>query len=176
VDAGDDKFVFLESAGGGLFAQLMVEAAQEVDKSGSLVGSELDRALVHLRRQVETAPEAQWKVEVDGVDRSGHYIAVEAMNIRHAGPSVPLAPDADVGDGLLDVVLIRPEDRDDLHDYIDKRLAQHEIRLPAFMVYRGSRISMSVDDVPMRVDDKVVAKAGGKWKVSVDPATVKILG
>ena len=176
VDTGKLKLSFVESAGGGLFAQLMIEAGEHVDKAASLVGSELDRALFHLRRQVEEASTAPWKVKVDGIDRSGHFIAVEAMNIRHAGPSVPIAPDAEVGDGVLDVVLIRDDERDAMIDYIDQRLAQHEIKPPAFMTYRGNRIEMSVVGVPMRVDDKVVATDGGRWRITVDAGAVTLLG
>jgi diacylglycerol kinase family enzyme len=176
ADSGKRQMSFVESAGGGLLAQLMLDADEHVEKAGSLVGSELDRALHHLRRQVQEAPAAAWKVQVDGIDRSGHYIAVEAMNIRHAGPSVPIAPDAEVGDGILDVVLIRDEERDALMDYIDQRLAQHEIKPPAFMTYRGKRIELAVDRMPMRVDDRVVAEDGGTWRITVDPGAVTFLG
>ena len=176
VSDGDGELPFVESAGGGLFAQLMVEAREEVDRAGSLVGSEIDRALVHLRRQLEEASAADWQVEIDEVDRSGHYIGVEAMNIRHAGPSIPLARDADPGDGLLDVVLIRPDDRDALIEYIDQRLAQHEIKLPTLMTYRGTRIELEVVGVPMRIDDKVVEENGAKWSLTIEPGAVEILG
>ena len=176
VETDGAKLPFVESAGGGLFAELMVNAREQVDKAGSLVGSELDRALSHLRRQVEDVSAAAWKVEVDGIDRSGHYLAVEAMNIRHAGPSVPIAPDAEVGDGQLDVVFIREEERDAVIDYIDQRLAQHEIRPPAFMTYRGRRVELSVRGTPMRIDDNVVAADGGKWSITVDAGAVKLLG
>jgi diacylglycerol kinase family enzyme len=175
VQADDGELTFVESAGGGLFAQLMLEADEQVDKSGSLVGSELDRALFHLRRQVEDAEACAWRVEVDGIDRSGHFIAVEVMNIRHAGPSVPIAPDAQVDDGLLDVVLIRDDERDALIDYIDQRIAQHEIKPPAFMTYRGKRVELSVDGVPMRLDDKIVAEDGARWSIKVDAGAVTLL-
>jgi len=173
---GDRELLFVESAGGGLFAQLMIDASAEVDKAGSLVGSEMDRALIHLRRQIEEAPVPEWKVEVDGISRSGHFIAVEAMNIRHAGPSIPIAPDAETGDGLLDVVFIREDERDALVDYIDQRIAQHEIRPPAFMTFRGKHVEMSVRGAPMRIDDKVVADDGARWSISVDAGAVSILG
>jgi diacylglycerol kinase family enzyme len=175
VEAGKKKVSFVESAGGGLFAQLMIGAAEHVDNSGSLVGGELDRALVHLRRQVEEANASDWKIEVDGIDRSGTYIAVEVMNIRHSGPSVPIAPDADVGDGLLDVALARETERDALINYIDQRLAQHEIKPPAFMTYRAKRVEVSVSGVPMRIDDRVVAEDGGRWSISVDAGAINLL-
>ena len=176
VTTGKKKLSFVESAGGGLFAQLMIDAREEVDRAGSLVGGEIDRALVHLRRHVEEADAVQWKVEVDGIDRSGQFIAVEALNIRHAGPSIPVAPDAEVGDGVLDVVLIGPAEREALLDYIDQRLAQHEIKPPSFMTYRGKRVEIAVDGVPMRIDDKVVAEDGARWSIRVDAGAVTLLG
>ena len=49
---------------------------------------------------------ARWRIVADGLDLSGDYLAVEILNIRFVGPNVPLAPDADPSDGLLDVVLV----------------------------------------------------------------------
>ena len=47
-----------------------------------------------------------WRVEADGVDLSGDFLAVEIMNIGQMGPNLPLAPDAEPGDGFFDVVAI----------------------------------------------------------------------
>ena len=57
-------------------------------------------------------------VEADGVDLSGEYAAAKVMNIGAIGPRIPIAGDADPGDGLFDLVLMRAEDRDALADFV----------------------------------------------------------
>ena len=45
------------------------------------------------------------KIIFDNRDLSGRYILLEAMNIHSVGPNFWLAPPADPGDGLLDLVI-----------------------------------------------------------------------
>jgi diacylglycerol kinase (ATP) len=58
------------------------------------------------------------RVEADGEDLSGEYVAVEIMNIAAVGPRVLLAANADPGDARLDLVLVRDRDREALARYI----------------------------------------------------------
>ncbi|MEO8627522.1 MAG: hypothetical protein ABI612_05390 [Betaproteobacteria bacterium] len=48
---------------------------------------------------------------LDGNDISGVYIMFQAMNIQRVGPNLFIAPDADPGDGLFDVVLLAEDER-----------------------------------------------------------------
>jgi diacylglycerol kinase (ATP) len=54
-----------------------------------------------------------------GEELDGQFIAIEAMNIRQIGPRVVLAPGTDSSDGLFDLLLVRPEHRDALADYVE---------------------------------------------------------
>ncbi len=103
------------------------------------------------------------------------YLAVEAMNIRHAGASVPIAPNADPGDGLLDVVLIRKRARPGLMRYIEQRLEQRAVKRPRLKVRRGRRVELRVKDAPMRVDDQVVGHARADWKITLESASITLL-
>ena len=133
---------FIESAGAGVFAHLIDRADEEIEDSTTILGAEGDRALLLLRRIVAEAEADRWKVELDGRDLSGEYLAIEAMNTRFTGPKVPLAPDADPGDGLLDVVLIGPSDREALLDYLDGRLHDSAADLPRLPVERGRHLRL----------------------------------
>ena len=93
-----------------------------------------------------------YEVRADGEDLSGEYLAVEAMNIREIGPRVPLAPHADPGDGLLDLVLVEPDARAALVDYVASRGASVE-RLPAIS-RRVRRVIVSWPANDGHVDDK----------------------
>src|SRR5919197_5414426 len=93
---------FVESAGGGVFAEMVARAAEAPADSA---GDKVELGLRHLVDVAGDARAAAWQVEADGTDLSGGYIAVEVMNGKSLGPHVPLAPEADAGDGLLDLVL-----------------------------------------------------------------------
>jgi diacylglycerol kinase family enzyme len=92
---------FVESFGGGLFAEVLLRA-EDVEQQSDKV----DLGLRLLEDSLRDLPALEWELEADGVDASGAYLAIEAMNIRETGPNIPLAPDADPGDGVLDVAVL----------------------------------------------------------------------
>lgn len=136
VELPDGVTAFVESTGGGLFAEVLARA-KRVDKEGR---DKVELGLELLRELVEEEPSRHWELELDGIDVSGDLIAVEAMNVRETGPNVLLAPDADPGDGLLDFVLVRDDDRAALVAYIDARLASRPIGTPRLSTRRGRRL------------------------------------
>ena len=146
---------FVESVGCGVFAQLVARGQSEVDDNPlEFTGNEIDRALLLLRHILESSSVRRVELELDGDDLSGDYLLVEAMNIRHAGPNVPLAPDAVQGDGLLDVVAVTEDDRTPLLRYIAGRLAGSG-EVPALPVRRGRRLVMAYAATAVHVDDDI---------------------
>jgi diacylglycerol kinase (ATP) len=151
---GESRFV--ESSGGGAFADVLARA-EDVDADGE---EKVDLGLQLLRDVIAEAPSQPWTLEVDGADLSGELLAVEAMNVRETGPNVPLAPDADPTDGRLDVVRVRPEDRAGLVAYIDQRLGGDGAAAPRLPVHRGTHITIGPPrDRPFRVDDELWSDA-----------------
>jgi diacylglycerol kinase family enzyme len=156
---GDERF--LEAVGGGVFAELVRRGKDEVDDATVMVGRETDRALQLLRRILEEAQPAAWRIELDDHDLSGAYLAVEAMNIGFAGPNVPLAAEADISDGELDLVLLREEDRERLLDYVIGRVEGGSSLMPSLDVRRGRHLRMTPPDGwPIRIDDELVGLDG----------------
>ena len=97
-----------------------------------------------------------WKIDADGVDLSGEYIAVEVLNIRFVGPNLPLAPEADPSDGMLDVVLVGEADRKPLLAYVENRLHLASGQLPDLRVVPASIIEMIAPaGVQCHLDDQV---------------------
>ena len=133
---------FVESVGVGAFTELVTRGGQEVDENtASLTGHTIDRALLLLQRIVEERVPSSRRVEIDGVDLSGEYLLVEAMNTRLVGPNVPLAPGADYGDDQLDVVTVTQAERRVLTEYLEARLAGGADP-PLLTVRRGKRVTM----------------------------------
>ena len=156
---------FVESVGVGAFTELVTRGGQEVDENtASLTGHTIDRALLLLQRIVEERVPSSRRVEIDGVDLSGEYLLVEAMNTRLVGPNVPLAPGADYGDDQLDVVTVTQAERRVLTEYLEARLAGGADP-PVLTVRRGKRVTMRASPHELHVDDEPwdtdPAEAGG---------------
>jgi diacylglycerol kinase (ATP) len=155
VSAWED-FRFIESVGGGVFATL-IHGASKDEGLTLMTGAKGDRALALLEDVLEEAKPSRWEVELDGKDLSGDYVAVEAMNMRFVGPKIPLAANADPGDGLLDLVLVGEEERIALLEYVGGRLREAAAELPELPVHRGRHVRMrSVDGLPVHVGDDVI--------------------
>jgi len=71
------------------------------------------------------------------------------------GPNVPLAPDADPGDGLLDAILIGADERPTLRDYLDERLRLAGAAIPDLPVVRGREFRLAAPaGTPLHLDDE----------------------
>jgi diacylglycerol kinase (ATP) len=145
---------FVEGVGGGWIAELIARA-EEVEDEFRLLGRETDRALHLLADLLRDADAARWRITADETDLSGDYLAVEVLNIRFVGPNVPLAPEADPTDGLLDVVVVADADRDGILDYLDQRLNLASGVMPALRTARANRLHATAPaGTRLHVDDK----------------------
>jgi diacylglycerol kinase (ATP) len=153
-DGQDRRFV--ESVGCGLFADMMARFERKKDgrREPDSLGGELHDARTELRKLLAQSKPRQWHVDVDGKDMSGQYLLVEAMNIRRVGPNLDLAPHADPGDGLMDVVLVRddPADRSQLEWHLVTHAAG-DPEPPALAVHRARQVVLNVGDARVHMDD-----------------------
>lgn len=176
---GEERF--LESVGSGAFAELVRRGRNEVDETAAIVHRETDRALQLMASILREARAEDWQLELDDHDLSGSYLAVEAMNIPFVGPNIPLAGDAEMDDGELDLVLLRDEDRERLLEYVVGRVESASAVMPSLDVRRGRRVRM----VPpagwqLRIDDELVELDAGDDARAVDillrPGVVQVIG
>jgi diacylglycerol kinase (ATP) len=110
------------------------------------------------------------RVQADGEELSGEYIAVEIMNIRRIGPRVELAPAARGDDGLLDLVLVREEDREALAAYVEAGGGSDAPPPGITRRVRGARVSWP--SAGGHVDDEVWPKG----KAQAGDVSVAIAG
>jgi diacylglycerol kinase (ATP) len=111
---------FIESAGLGLFAPVLRDAQIE-EHAGGVDTGQLDLRSGRgdrMRRVLARYQAARRTLEVDGVAVSEDCLLVAAFNTPCIGPRLRLAPDADPGDGLLDLLLITERERKALADYL----------------------------------------------------------
>jgi diacylglycerol kinase (ATP) len=171
------RTLFVESIGGGIFGEVLSRAEGVEDAGVDVDGDEkVDLGVEMVREVVESLPAREWRVEVDGDDLSGELLAIEAMNIGQMGPNLPLASQADPGDGLLDVVLIREEDRSNLVAYLSQRMRELDPALPGLRRIRGERVVLGPPAEPrLHVDDRLwpaedAAPADGEVVVTCGPS------
>jgi diacylglycerol kinase (ATP) len=157
---------FVESAGSGVFTEMLLRAEAVDTSTGGSAKVELG---LRLLRDVLVEQEARpWRVEADGVGLSGEFLAVEAMNVRSLGPNVPLAPGADPGDGLLELVLVRPQDRDELVAYAEARLAERSAPALELEIRRAERIEVGPPEGwKLHFDDELLEHVGNGVSISL---------
>jgi len=160
---------FVESAGGGVLAELFARADE-----GS--GDKVEHGLEVLRDVLAEAPAAHWELDLDGTNLSRELLGMAAMNVREIGPEIMLAPAANPCDGLLDVVLLAEEDRDPLCAYAEERLGGRTAPTPPFGSRRGRALTvrpprgtaLHVDDEPWPADeDGLIVLRAGELRVNV---------
>ncbi|HZO47152.1 MAG TPA: diacylglycerol kinase family protein [Xanthobacteraceae bacterium] len=160
---------FVEAVGLGPLARMMqmpsLEFANGVD---SLRGGRRE-----LPKILRKAKPLNIDLMVDGKPVPGDLLSVEIMNIVYTGPGLPLAPSADPGDRMIEVVCVGPSDRRAMMDWIKE--PQH--RRPPVSVRRASRVDIVWRGDPMRIDDDVIEPPAEPTTISVmlERTAVKVL-
>lgn len=143
---GEDYF--LEATGYGLYADAL--ASYQPDE-----GKSVPRALSTLSKMMANYQPHDFQVSLDGKDISGCYLLLEVLNTSATGPRLVLAPDADPGDGLLDIVRIHEDHRNGLMKYVTGLLSETLDDLPSVEVTRGRKLELSWHGFPMHIDGEV---------------------
>lgn len=156
-DGRDDSFV--EAVGVGFIGAMLsqerkphVRAWRALREWISPHPNAWQRAANGIAQRVREHPSRHLAVVADGEDLSGEYVTVEVMNIRAIGPRILLAPDADPGDGRLDLVLVRPNDREVLANEIVARTTGAP-SVAKSLVRRVKRVEMQWPETTGHCDD-----------------------
>ncbi|AKT42908.1 diacylglycerol/lipid kinase family protein [Chondromyces crocatus] len=158
---------FLEGFGVGLFAYVMGELATSDHK-------ELPRARELIARAVREYSPGAFRIVVDGEDLSGEYLLAAVMNMCSVGPALRIAPEARTNDGLLDVVLLRPEARELFLEHLSHADHEEEITLPPHHARRAQHVRVCSERTWSNLDDSPRPLVGD-IDIEVDPAAVLFL-
>ena len=119
-----------------------------------------------LRERLGRFPPTKMKIVADGRDLSGELLIAEVMNIRFVGPNLDLAPNADPGDGLLDLVLLSRGHGRELADCLSDWIAGR-VSSPGVQVHRVRRVRMEWTGFPVHVDDEIWPPDESKIRLDV---------
>jgi diacylglycerol kinase (ATP) len=148
---------FIEGLGVGLFTQTMyrLDSRDNVDLAHADDTEEkLTSVLEILRERLQSSPVKTLKLMLDGRDLSGDYLLMEVMNVKCIGPNLYLAPEADPGDGFLDVVLLSKGEEDRLRRYLSACIEGKPCS-PDLSVHRGQHLQMEWEGSVIHIDDEV---------------------
>jgi diacylglycerol kinase family enzyme len=111
---------------------------------------------------VDTQEPFHTRVTVDGEMFEGEFLAVEVMNTPVIGPNIELAPDADPGDGQLDVVFIDPDVRDELAGFLQSLVNGEVGEMPSVEAIQGEKVRLEWAGLPLHYDARVFAVEEGQ--------------
>jgi diacylglycerol kinase (ATP) len=175
---------FIEGLGIGLFTDMMthLDARGNIDLAHLTEPEEkVTSVLEMLRVRLQTCPEIKLHVTVDSRDLSGEYILLEVMNIKSIGPNLFLAPGADPGDGLFDVVCLTRGAQETLSRCLEecKEGSQAPTGLP---VRKGKQIHIEWEGTPIHIDDQAWPESGANFPpsltvidITVEPHSLEFL-
>jgi diacylglycerol kinase family enzyme len=152
----------IEGLGAGAFTDTMsrLDARKNVDLAHhDDTDKKIISALQIMKIRLESCSALRLNLAIDGRDLSGDYVLLEAMNIRSVGPNLCLAPHADPADGLLDFVLVRDDEREQLNQYLSARIEGNQSS-PELTVERGRRLHIECDETRVHIDDDVWPRHG----------------
>jgi diacylglycerol kinase (ATP) len=155
---------FLEGIGFGIFPELMQSHSRE-DSQNQNPQDALKSALTTLLEVITNSEPTNCRVVADKEEWEGEYILVEIMNTSSIGPNLQLAPNANPGDGELDIVMIAENQRDELITYVKQKLsgkAAHN-----FQTIRAKKISVEWAGKYLHVDDQLI-KMDAPQKIEIE--------
>lgn len=169
---GDE--IFLEGVGMGIFPELIAEMKkQEVSPE-----EKLDRTLQVLLKIIKKYKAQKAKIELDDITIKGSFLMIEVMNTCYIGPKLQLAPEADPGDGYLNLVLIPENKKDELEAYVKSLIAgetSYDPRKLAISI-RVQKLKIKWKGSKVHVDDALDENySGGKIKMKILPGVMTFL-
>lgn len=148
VESPWDQRYFLEALGYGFYADTL--AAYRPDEGKSIL-----RGIDAIRETLVDYKPHACQMTLDGEDISGQYLMVEVLNTPAFGPRLKVAPDADPGDGLLEIVRIRQDFRDGWLDYLANLMTEDLEDLPSVERTRGKKLEIRWTGFPIHIDAEV---------------------
>ncbi|HEY2769795.1 MAG TPA: diacylglycerol kinase family protein [Solirubrobacteraceae bacterium] len=135
--AGDATFIGIASCG-------FDSDANRVANESKLIRGNLVYAYGALRTLASWRP-ARFEVTVDGESRSVSAYTIAAANSKAYGGGMMLAPDAELDDGLLDVVIVEDIPKLRFLRLLPSVFKGEHVHQPTVHVLRGARIEIRAD-------------------------------
>ncbi|MDR9457989.1 MAG: diacylglycerol kinase family protein [Salegentibacter sp.] len=160
----NDENFFLEGAGFGVFPEL-IRQMKDTGKDDETSDEKLKRTLKVLLEIVKNYKAQKANIKADGLKIKGTFLLVELMNIKYIGPNLEFAPNANVGDDFLDLVLIPEEKRKAFVEYVESLIngtSKFQDIGNFIKVLRVQKLKIKWKGSKLHVDDILIEDYDGK--------------
>jgi diacylglycerol kinase (ATP) len=158
---------FVESAGVGLFADALAVYGSSSNKN-------LWRGLIALVRVLADFRARRLRIEINGkVGQERAVFAVAANSFRIA-QGLPVAPEASLTDGELDLLVLGDLERREIIPYLRAIRQQLHLTLPKAHLYRGRSIEIAANrTMPVHVDDRERGRT--PVRIRAEPGALRVV-
>ncbi|MBI4788472.1 MAG: diacylglycerol kinase family lipid kinase [Chloroflexi bacterium] len=168
IDLGKirDRY-FTEAAGVGLFADALSIYGDNSVKN-------LFRVLVSVGRIVSSYRPHGIRLVVDGKPLVERAVLCAVANTYRTGSAVPIAPEAKVTDGQLDVVIVGDLKRSELLPYFRALRNKRHLNLPKVTTLRAREVCIEARHrMLVHADDRIIGKT--PVTITAEPKAIKVL-
>lgn len=165
---------FIEGFGCGIFPALMKRMMRRKDDDKAQADYALKLALEELRQLITEYTPLECTIATDEETHTGKFLMVEAMNMSHIGPNLKIAPAADVSDGLLELLIVREEERNLLTDFVNNHL-EDKPHVAAFKTIRSRKVKISCEGNDFHADDINFKPRKKSFKAGIKKSRLSVL-
>jgi diacylglycerol kinase (ATP) len=174
---GIERRIFFESAGWGIFSDLLKnkQTSSKIQKEEKKENKDKSaKAVERLLELIRLAIPKAFTFILDGKIKSGEYYWVEVMNSPLMGPSLHLAPEASPEDIFLDVFLIENGEEGMLRQFLEMNLLG--IPFTPEQTIKVKELWVKCDLDPHLDDEVFLSPSRSEWsKLSLLKRSVRII-
>jgi diacylglycerol kinase (ATP) len=177
ASSGLERKAFLETTGLGVFAELIL-AMQHWPQNAKMERAESrEEKFAHALKQLQAISREYQGIAVqlkaDHQAIRDRFLLLAVMNMELIGPRLPLAPQADPGDGFLDLVYVRVTDRDNLCRWLEGQSSGRNDGAP-FERRRCRRIEIGApNDALLHIDSYLMQKPEFPVIFEIEPGALE---
>jgi len=173
VRSAQGEQAFLESVGGGL-VPAVIDSMHADRGSNGHPAHELAQAQQRYRELLPLITPQRWTIKTDGVVFDDELVLLEVLNTGLVGPNLTLSPETSATDGLLSVVVVGEENRQNLATLLDAQSQGKPCAWP-LPVMHVRQVDIHGHDA-LHIDDKVHwPRALGGISLRVEPGALTLL-
>ena len=162
IDTGvvNDHF-FLNVCGTGFDVTVLDYAEAEKKKHRGLTPYLLGliKAIFHYRS-------VRLNLIADGEKEEGQFLVCSVANGRFIGGGIPICPKADIGDGLLDLVLIRDVHRWQIPFYLPGLMLSRDLKFRITRHRRVSEVIVEGKELRINIDGDIISMSRADFRIN----------
>lgn len=162
IDTGvvNDHF-FLNVCGTGFDVTVLDYAEAEKKKHRGLTPYLLGliKAIFHYRS-------VRLNLIADGEKEEGQFLVCSVANGRFIGGGIPICPKADIGDGLLDLVLIRDVHRWQIPFYLPGLMLSRDLKFRITLHRRVSEVIVGGKELRINIDGDIISMSRADFRIN----------